>query len=291
MGPGGTRRSSSASAVASATAAAGGAGTPITEAGQFPTPAPEIEVTVTASRIVPPDPTNLNDAAGRRVRLRPKPGGGAPEQIYGSTAGLMAPLIETNGMVFPYQPSIQYQQEVMYSQMEMVHTNQELHSYVRTPALKLTVEGDFTCQNQNEGRYALGCIHFLRTVSKMWFGGQSSEATSKQGTPPPVLLFDAYGQYMFNNLPVIVTQFSVSLPKEPDYFPVKVSNEDFLSARAANLISRPNSRLEAATGYAWLPVQFSISVQLTVQNTPRKLRSFDMSEFRTGQLLKQGGWV
>jgi hypothetical protein len=246
---------------------------------------------------LPKDTANLDDAAGRRVRLRPKPGT-AINDIYGSPVGLMSPLFATRGLVFPYQPVISYQQEVMYSQMEMVHTNQDILSYVRTPSLKMTVEGDFSCQTQEEGSYALACIHFLRTVTKMWFGGDSEQAVARQGTPPPVLLFDAYGQYMFNNLPVVVTNFSVTLPKDVDYFPVKVMDSKSSGApQAATFYSelgRPNATSLASgtgVGYAWLPVHFMINIQLTVQNTPKKLRSFDMTKFRTGELIKGGGWV
>ena len=151
---------------------------------------------------------NLTDTAGRRVRLRPKPN--AMSQVLGST-GLMQPLKDT-GLIFPYQPTITYSQDVTYVNLATVHANQDIYSYSHTPALKLTVDGDFTVQNQTEGMYALAAIHFLRTVSKMDFGSGSNP-----GQPPPVLLFDAYGQWMFNALPVIVTQFSVTLPKDVDY--------------------------------------------------------------------------
>jgi hypothetical protein len=242
----------------------------------------------------PPDaPQNLQDTAGRRVRLRAKPA--AINDVYGS--GIMAPLLRTNGMIFPYQPLITYSQDVMYSTTEMVHTNQDFQSYSRTPALRLGVEGEFTVQNQTEGLYALACIHLLRTASKMWFGGQSSQAINRQGTPPPVLLFDAYGQYMFNALPVIITQFNVTLPKDVDYFPVNyipnnsdtpVPNQDY------NFFANINQQyIKQGTteGYAWIPSQFSIGVQLTVQNTPQRLRTFDLGSFRDGDLLRRGGWV
>jgi uncharacterized cupredoxin-like copper-binding protein len=246
----------------------------------------------------PPEaPENLNDAGGRRVRLRAKPG--AVGTVYGN--GIMSPLLQTNGMVFPYQPEITYQQEVTYTPMELVHTNQDFMAYSRTPALKLGVSGEFTVQNQNEGRYALACVHFLRTCTKMWFGGSTPESVQAQGTPPPVLLFDAYGQYMFNSLPVIITQFAVTLPKDVDYVPVRLdgatggppaapsANSSF--ATISN-INDDNVSLRANnTGYAWMPALFTIQVQLTVQNTPRRLRSFDLADFRSGQLLRQGGWV
>ena len=224
--------------------------------------------------------------------MRAKPG--AIDQVYGD--GIIGLLRNTNGMVFPYQPTITYQQEVNYQNMDLVHVNQDFLSYTKTPALKLTVDGEFTVQNQEEGMYSMACIHFLRTVTKMWFGGtRGSEAEKYQGTPPPVLLFDAYGAYMFNSLPVVVTQFSVSLPKEVDYYPVKID----LANRSPNPLSAQQSVREINNtwlrgdndSYAWLPVLFTIQIQITVQNTPQRLRTFDLDRFRNGSLLKGGGWA
>lgn len=255
---------------------------------------------------------NNSDAAGRRVRLRPKPD--AISQIYGN-GGLLAPLRSTNGMVFPYQPTITYNQDVNYTTIDMVHTNQEFYAYTRTNALKLTVSGQFTVQNQTEGVYSMACIHFLRTVTKMWFG-----KGARVGTPPPVLLFDAYGTYMFNQLPVIVTGFSVGLPNDVDYVAVDLANigmsnntgstENFIKelssliARNPELRSFSNSQnlmysttatqrksLTSNAGYVWLPAVFNIDVNLTVQNTPSRLRQFDLDQFRTGALLKGGKWI
>ena len=238
-------------------------------------------------------PVNLNDAAGRRVRLRPKPA--AVDQILG-TAGILQPLRSTNGMVFPYQPTITYQQDVQYQAIELIHTNQDFYTYSRTPALKLTVDGEFSIQNQKEGIYALACIHFMRTVTKMWFGGATGASQALAGTPPPVLLFDGFGQYMFNALPVIVTQFSVSLPKDVDYVPVYGDSTTISSAPSALQISQDlaamnNQNIKSSSGYAWLPALFTIQMQLTVQNTPKRLRSFDLDQFRSGELIKKGSWV
>lgn len=257
-----------------------------------------------------PEYTNDSDASGRRVRLRPKPQ--AAGEIYG-TGGLLAPLRNTNGMVFPYQPTITYQQDVNYTSIDLVHTNQELYAYTRTNALKLTVAGQFSVQNQAEGIYALAAIHFLRTVTKMYFG-----ATANPGTPPPVLLFDAYGQYMFNQLPVIVTSFTIGLPNDVDYVPVDLQQngvsgslstkgrEDRRSsvektagintwAYLANIDRTSSTMLQKNltrdSGYAWLPSVFSIDVSITVQNTPSRLKAFNLNEFRTGALMKKGKWI
>jgi hypothetical protein len=230
------------------------------------------------------DYSNDSDANGRRVRLRPKPA--AVQQILGDSP-LLFILKETSGMVWPYQPMITYNQEVEYQSVEMVHTNQELYAYKRTPAVKLTIEGDWTVQNQKEGKYALACLHFLRTVTKMYFGQGPNI-----GTPPPVLLFDAYGQYMFNRLPVIVTGFNPTMPKDVDYVPIDVGN-----LTQWNIATLPPTRgpvsPSSRDGYVWLPSVFSITVNLTVQNTPSRLRQFDLNSFRDGTLLKnpRGGWI
>lgn len=151
----------------------------------------------------------------RRVTLKPKPA--ATSRVLGN--GLLNPLKETGGLVWPYTPTIQYSSEVDYQSIQTVHANQDFHVYSKTPAVTLTVEGDFTVQNQKEGQYALAAIHFLRTMSKMNFGENDPLA----GTPPPVLLFNAYGQFVFHNLPVIVKGFNIAFGNDVDYVQVKAA--------------------------------------------------------------------
>ena len=198
-------------------------------------------------------------ADSRRARLRPKPA--AMSTIIGNSP-ILAPLVSSNGMVWPYQPTVSYQQDVSYQEVSMTHTNQEFYAYTKTNATKLTCGGEFSIQSQEDGLYALACLHFLRTVTKMYFGQGAN-----LGVPPPVLLFDAFGEYMFNQLPVIITSFTSEMPKEGDYVPIDVNG-------------RKN----------WLPVVFAISVSMTVQNTPARLRQFDLDKFRNGTMLT-GGWI
>lgn len=155
------------------------------------------------------------NAKDRKVSLRPKPGGA--NRVYGS--GLLTPLKNSGGLIWPYTPSISYNQPVNYQSMTTVHANQDFHVYSNTPAVNLQVGGDFTVQNQMEGEYALAAIHFFRTVSKMNFG----ESDPNAGTPPPVLLFNAYGPFVFNDVPVIVKDFTVEFPDSVDYVQVMVS--------------------------------------------------------------------
>lgn len=165
----------------------------------------------------------------RRVILKPKPA--AMSRVLGN--GLLNPLKETGGMIWPYTPTISSNMEVDYQSMATVHANQDFHVYSKTPAVQLQVNGDFTVQNQKEGQYAMAAIHFLRTVTKMNFGENDALA----GTPPPVLLFSAYGPYVFHNLPVIVKGFQIEFPDSVDYVQVQVSG----SAGSKTILGTPAS--------------------------------------------------
>ena len=179
--------------------------------------------------------------------------------LFGSANGaIMAPLAQTNGLVFPFTPTIDVNQSVDYSSYDAVHTNQEFMAYTRTKAPVINITGKFTAQNQTEAQYALAAVHFCRVSNKMSFGSGSN-----LGTPPPILLFSAYGEYAFQDLPVIVTGFNTTWPEDVDYIKV------------------PNST-------TWVPAIFSITLNLTVQNSPAKMRAFNLDQFRSGAQVKQG---
>lgn len=179
-----------------------------------------------------------------------------------NAGNILTPLSQTDGLVFPYTPIISYSQAVNYNSYDPVHSNQEHLAYVRTSAPQIVCSGDFTVQNAQEANYALACIHFLRVVSKMSFG----QASQFAGTPPPVLIFSAYGEFMFNELPVVVQNFDIQFDNSVDYVQV------------------PNT-------FTYVPSKFTITVSLTVQNSPQKMRSFNLDQFRKGQLMRRGGWV
>lgn len=155
------------------------------------------------------------NAQDRMVSLRPKPA--AANRVYGN--GLLKPLKDVGGLIWPYTPSITYQHPITYEAVSVTHANQDFHIYSRTPAVNLQVSGEFSVQNSQEGAYALAAIHFLRTLAKMNFG----ETDPQAGTPPPVLLFNAYGPFVFKDVPVIVKDFSTEFPQDVDYVQVNVS--------------------------------------------------------------------
>lgn len=179
-----------------------------------------------------------------------------------STTNILNPLAQTNGMVWMYTPTVTVSGAVDYNSYDPVHSNQEFAAYTRTRATSIQIDGEFSAQNMDESAYLLACIHFLRTVTKMNFG-QSTNA----GTPPPILLLSGYGEYMFNDLPVILEQYNITLPQDVDYVRINQFTDTYV------------------------PSRMNISVSLKVQNTPAKNRTFNIDEFRSGKLMKKKGWI
>lgn len=209
-----------------------------------------------------------------RVRIAPQ--SKAVNQVYG-TAGdtnILDPLRDTQGLMFPFTPSIGWSQSVNYKTTSLVHSNQDYYAYENTPSTSISVDGTFVIQNLKEAKYMLACIHFLRVVSKMYFGKASfKEPSSKEpslaGMPPPVLVFSGYGTYMFNDLPVIVKDHSYSFKPDVSYIDFDVNGESIR-----------------------LPSILDISIKLVVQNTPKRNKDeFDLDKFRTGELMKSKGWI
>lgn len=203
-----------------------------------------------------------------RIRLRCLRGEAIQNQIYGpkEDMNIMSILHDTDGMLFPYTPTVNVGQTTNYQNMSLIHTNGDIQSYSNTPSVTISVTGAFTVQNQREGRYLLACLHLLRTVSKMYFG-EKDKKNGKAGMPPPIMVFTGYGNYMFNDLPVIVRGHSYTLDDSADTVVI-----------------------ETAGGVARLPSKLTLSLDLVVQQTPQRQRkTFSLDDFRTGALMRGSG--
>jgi hypothetical protein len=115
----------------------------------------------------------------------------------------MNPLSDTGGIVFPLTPTIILQHQASYNPLAMTHSNYPFYAYQHSEVSSFTVVGDFPVQNYEDARHWVATLHFLRAVTKMFFGSGAN-----QGNPPPILKFNAYGDNVFKNVPVVVTNFS-----------------------------------------------------------------------------------
>jgi hypothetical protein len=130
----------------------------------------------------------------------------------------MAPLIETNGVIWPYTPSIQVSHVANYSTAVLTHSNYSAHFYNNSDVNDITVSGEFTVQSVEEGQYLMAAIYFLRASTKMFFGQGAN-----MGSPPPILFLDGYGSHYFPHVPCVGTNFTHNLSNDVDYLQVPIT--------------------------------------------------------------------
>jgi hypothetical protein len=170
--------------------------------------------------------------------------------------GIMSPLGNTNGVVFPYTPQVSVVYQANYTPQKFTHSNYPAYAYENSEVQAINVTADFTAQNMEEAKYVLACIYFFRSATKMFFG-ESSNA----GNPPPLVFLDGYGQNYFPHVPCILTQFSHTMPPEVDY------------------ISSGTDRIPAAS-------QITISLQPIYSK--KSISSFSLESFAAGKLTGKG---
>jgi hypothetical protein len=130
-----------------------------------------------------------------------------------TTRGSAGELYNLSGIIFPYTPSISYEQKADYATATPIHSNFTQNFYQRSGISNISISGKFTVQNDKDAAVYLATVHLLRSLTKMLSGGEPNS-----GAPPPVCRLDAYGDYMLSNVPVAIGSFRVELPDGVDYF-------------------------------------------------------------------------
>ena len=252
-----------------------------------------------------------------RVRLSLGPNA---TYLYNAGApGILAPLAATDGVIFPYTPSITTTYTANYEQYDLVHSNYRGIYYKNSRVGDIQIRGTFTAQDTKEADYLLAVIHFFRSATKMFYG-QDAE----RGTPPPVCLLNGLGQYQFSDHPVVISSFNYTLPNDVDYIRAGSPNNyglNLLNRRAA-VASNPGgqslaglNRLTNAllkkgapgqgvpdpsgiqqnvsntAGASYVPTKIEIDITLIpVQTRSQVSKQFSLKGFANGQLLKGGFW-
>jgi hypothetical protein len=149
---------------------------------------------------------------------------------------IMAPLIETNGVIWPYTPTIQVSHTANYSTSVLTHSNYSAHFYNNSDVSDISVTGDFTVQSVDEGQYLMAAIYFLRSATKMFFGQGANV-----GNPPPVLYLDGYGSHYFPHVPCVITNFTHNLANDVDYIQVPITQTTLEDIGTTTAADNPNS--------------------------------------------------
>jgi hypothetical protein len=200
------------------------------------------------------------EAKDLRVKLRVP-----PDYLVGPSAGPANIIQKNGGILFPYTPTISLDNQASYATQNPLHSNFPLYFYKNSSVGPIQVTGKFTVQNEFEGAVLLGTIHLLRSLIKMKFGDDPDA-----GSPPPVCRFDAYGDYMLNNVPVSIASWRHELPDGVDYIAV----------------GRPGSPM--IYGHSMVPVLSTISLTLNVMYSRREMLAHNVGAWNSGNLRGRG---
>lgn len=227
----------------------------------------------------------------------------APEVNYlykANNPGILKPLNATNGVIFPYTPTISVNYAANYNPTDLVHSNYKVYQYSNSSIDSITIQCDFTAQDEYEANYLLAVIHFFRSATKMFYG---QDQNPRRGTPPPLCYIYGMGSYQFAGQPLAISQFSYNLPNNVDYITTSVGAGDTQTATATAAEQPPRmAGTGVAKGGVLPPPQFSpiaepgtitwvpSKIQLSITCVPMMSRNavsneFSFEKYATGSLL------
>ena len=130
---------------------------------------------------------------------------------------VLKPLKDAGGLIFPYTPTISMASAATYNKIDTTHTNYNFHAFKNTEPGAITISAPMNVEDATQGLYWIAAVHYLRSLTKMFAG-----TDPKAGNPPPIVFLNGYGNYVFKNVPVVVTGFTTSLDASCDYIGVNV---------------------------------------------------------------------
>jgi hypothetical protein len=256
---------------------------------------------------------NRGAAGDWRVRLRLAP---RSNYLYNAPGpGILQPLKVTDGVIFPYTPTINTSYKANYQAYDLTHSNYKGYFYQNSAVEQIGIKGTFTAQDTNEADYLLAVIHFFRSVTKMFYGQDAL-----RGAPPPLVYLSGFGQYQFNEAPCVVSNFSYNLPADVNYIRAgsnmangtNLLNKAIRQSLPTNPLSGALQRLfNAGMSKGALPVRIptegssfgidgkstyvptKMDIDITllpVQSRKQVSQQFSLENFANGNLIKGGFW-
>lgn len=194
------------------------------------------------------------DAATRDWRVKLD----IPSVFFGSP--VLNPLLRSDAaLIFPYTPSITISSSASYDEQSVTHQNYQFIYYQNSKTDAIQIAAPFNVEDADQGAYWLAAVHFLRSATKM-FSGDDFVA----GNPPVICNLNGYGNYVFNNVPVVIRAFSIDLPQDVNYINVG--------------------------GQSWVPVKSTLNVTVQPIYSRTQARQFSLLNFVNGAYVN-GGYI
>jgi hypothetical protein len=226
--------------------------------------------------------------------------------------GILTPLKGTDGVLFPYTPTVTVNYNASYEPSDIPHSNFKIYNYRNSSVENISISGEFTAQDTSEANYILAVIHFFRSVTKMFYG---QDQNPPRGIPPPLCYISGHGDYAFNYHPVVITSFNMTYPNDVDYITATINDsgnsqlgepvnlppyvapsvatptplQRLFGAKLApgGLTPRPAPAKNNQTTTTRIPTKLTISLNaLPVVTRNNYSNEFSLRDYATGKLMK-----
>jgi len=249
-------------------------------------------------------------------RVRLSLAAGANYLYNASSPGILQPLAQTGGVIFPYMPKIDIAYKANYSSYDLTHSNYKGYFYQNSYTDAVSLTATFTAQDTAEANYLLAVIHFFRSVTKMFYGQDA-----QRGAPPPMVYLTGLGEYQFAAHPCVVQSFQYSLPNDVDYIragSTNINGTNLITRRTrqdlpTNPITGAIKRLEnlfssqginkgaitspqapptlGKNSPTYVPTKIDCTINLLPMQTRAQVSQvFSLKSFANGDLIKGGFW-
>ena len=209
------------------------------------------------------------------------------------------------GIRWPTTPSVFVSHSASYDSRAVIHNNYPYYAYQNSQVDSMVINGSFPVMTAEDGRHWLATIHFLRTVTKMYYGQGTNV-----GNPPPICKLNGYGNYVFQNVPVIITNFTVDLRADVDYIGVSVEDTQTqnlipggtmqiegmstpvgggsnLSFNETKTYSPVNQQVKVGS-INYVPTDSMVTVNCTPIYSRDSISKFNLKSFASGKLAVDG---
>lgn len=167
----------------------------------------------------------------------------------------------TNGVVFPYTPNINFHSRAEYQELDITHTNYQYLAYKNSKIDSIAIEAAFSCETETDAAYWLAATTFFKTATKMFYGeGENA------GNPPIICRLTGYGASIFNNVPVVITSFNLTLPPDVNY----VKCDTFLTE-------------------TFVPIYSTVNLEMKPIYNRADLRKFNLQNYAYGAMADSAG--
>lgn len=241
-----------------------------------------------------------------------------PSYITQAQRGFLQPLLSPTGthmvLEFPYTPTINMGHGAAYGSYDLTHSVYQQQYYMNTQNPQIDMTAMFTANTQKDAAHTMAALHFLKSMVKSQFGQSNPDGSRNEnaGTPPPVLRFSAYGALNFKNTPVVIRNVNFTYPEDTDYVGMVFNKEgwvylgDFYDLQAGyqkqksdklneiqNQVNQGteffNETKDVPGGASYIPTLFMVSLGLTVQTVPTKVRTeWNWDDYMQGSVLYKG---